>query len=341
MKGKGQNLTEFGIILGLVVVVCILVYATLGDVIRDMLSKTNVEVENFRPFGVGYNKDTGSRTFDPGELGGTPSTPVNECKGNTCTIDYGDYVLNGLPENFIETVGTNGTSDTNKQLAQILSDLADQLESTSPTGSEALKKLAQTAMLIADLQSQVEDKATYCQGQPNANQCFSDWYSSSTSANMTFPPGYETLLPDMYANPSEMRNIIDMLSYTYPGQASVGYPSIGTDPITTYPGSALREYYSQVQGSGFDSNVKNIVKEFYDKMNMANMDLYGSSSGVNNPSGPMLNNINPHTGSFTPQNIYYTNTNLSEITNPDISSQSGFVADQFLCLNGRGPSGCK
>ncbi|MEW5821132.1 MAG: hypothetical protein AB1782_13145, partial [Cyanobacteriota bacterium] len=320
--------------IALVAIACIAIFMALSGEINSMFSKSNSEVDGFKPFGVGYDKETGTPIYNGGELGGTSGSPVTSCSGNNCSIDYGDFVLNGLPDNFSELVETSGTSGANDQLASILENLADQIEGSDPGGSALLKKLAQTASLIANVQSQVEDKATYCKGQADPVTCFNSWYSSSTSANINFPPEYQTLMPEMFAHPGDMRNIIDMMAYTYPGQAAVGYPNIGTPPELTYPGSAVNYYYQQIDSSGLSSNIKDATKEIVDKMNMINMDFYGTTSRQ------ILNNINPFTGSFTADHINYSGSTVNDVLQPDISNQISFFADQILCLNGRTGSSC-
>lgn len=92
-----------------------------------------------------------------GQLGGTNENPVQKCAGEVCTIDYGEFVLNGLPENFGEFVQSSGNSGGTDKLIAILRQIADQLEEKGDiAGAKEYRDLANLGHFAATIQNEVE-----------------------------------------------------------------------------------------------------------------------------------------------------------------------------------------
>lgn len=109
-----------------------------------------------------------------GMYGGKPDAPVQKCSLDTCTIDFGDYILTGIPGNFGEYIETQGTSGGTDLAAQLFEQLADQLAQQGDTqGAAEYKKLANLSHMIACVQKGVEDAANSCKSAADPKKCFS------------------------------------------------------------------------------------------------------------------------------------------------------------------------
>ncbi|MEW5818918.1 MAG: hypothetical protein AB1782_01890 [Cyanobacteriota bacterium] len=130
---KGQNLTEFLIILGLVSLVGILVFSSLGSNIVTMFTKSNTEVENFDPFNVknnplgNINGPTGSAT--PVGTRNVNGTDVTEYDDGSVSFNYGGQDINLTPammSNLNEVFETSGADGMTTQVMAALQRLIDQ-----------------------------------------------------------------------------------------------------------------------------------------------------------------------------------------------------------------------
>lgn len=92
-----------------------------------------------------------------GPLGGTTSVPVKACKDGKCDIDFGSYVLSGVPETMPsveETAGTFGEKST-RDYASVLESLADSISADSPEQAARLDLLAAVTKNLADKQNYI------------------------------------------------------------------------------------------------------------------------------------------------------------------------------------------
>jgi hypothetical protein len=124
---KGQNLTEFVILIILVSIIAIVALSSMGTNITQLFNACNVKIGAFDPFGGLLNNSIKSSTVEPGKLGGTETKAVKSCVDGVCAIDFGDYVLNGIPENFSVVTETSGTPVPEKNLHKCLFNLLNKL----------------------------------------------------------------------------------------------------------------------------------------------------------------------------------------------------------------------
>lgn len=92
-----------------------------------------------------------------GPLGGTTSVPVKACKDGKCDIDFGSYVLSGVPETMPsveETAGTFGERAT-RDYASVLESLADSISAENPEQAARLDLLAAVTKTLADKQNYI------------------------------------------------------------------------------------------------------------------------------------------------------------------------------------------
>ncbi|MEW5819472.1 MAG: hypothetical protein AB1782_04720 [Cyanobacteriota bacterium] len=124
---------------------------------------------------ININPMIKSESIKPGDLGGSSSNPVMQCKFSTCVIDYGDFILTGIPADFAEFTESAGTSGGSEVIVAIMNQLAAQLEADGDTdGAEKFQDLANITAFIAMIESQIENKAKGCIDKPDPKSCFQD-----------------------------------------------------------------------------------------------------------------------------------------------------------------------
>lgn len=154
MRNKtGSNLAEYAIATA---VVGMAFGMGLYLIFKDEAIVKNIEASLFgKKVGTQLIIDSsGASTskINPGDLGGQPDNPKMQCSFNSCTIDFGSYVLTGVPENFGNVTTASRGGDLTDTYANMLEQLASQLEETNPTQADILKKMAEQARLMADVE---------------------------------------------------------------------------------------------------------------------------------------------------------------------------------------------
>lgn len=94
-----------------------------------------------------------------GPLGGTPDVPVKACKDGNCSIDFGSYILSGVPESIPSVEETSGGfgEDRTRIYASVLENLADSIQAQNPEQAARLDLLASVAKSIADKQNYIKN----------------------------------------------------------------------------------------------------------------------------------------------------------------------------------------
>lgn len=103
----------------------------------------------------GFNNNS----ITAGSLGGSPDNPVTKCIANNCSIDFGDFVLNNVPDNFASTVETNGNAGGTEELLSMLEQFVMQMEAdpdTTPEEIAALKNLLARGYEVVAIERQFE-----------------------------------------------------------------------------------------------------------------------------------------------------------------------------------------
>lgn len=162
---RGSSLVQYAIILSTIGVVGIAVFWNLGSEINSMFNKYLASYtknnEAISKNATQQSVSTGS--IKKGDLGGTPDQPKSMCTGNMCTIDYGELVLNGIPEdygNFLATTGSSGTSD---KIIDLISQIGQQLAAQGDIeGSKDFQDLANLGHMSAKHQANIENITQNC-----------------------------------------------------------------------------------------------------------------------------------------------------------------------------------
>jgi Flp pilus assembly pilin Flp len=163
---RGNSLTQYAIIIALIALLLVPVFLILGQNIVNYfagLDKGLGERKNDHSTVSNDQLPANMTNMAGGSLGGTPDKPVEKCQDNECVIDFGEFVLSGVPENFSDYVRTSGNSGGTKKLVQLLYQMADQLAETGDTdNSLEIKKLATLGHNIALLENEVEKRVIAC-----------------------------------------------------------------------------------------------------------------------------------------------------------------------------------
>lgn len=145
-KIKGASLFQYAIILGLVALMAVPVYFTLGQTIVDHLKafySSIVDInENADINGDSAKLSIVSESVKAGDLGGEPKAPVMNCVKTICAIDYGTIILNGVPANFNEIVETSGTAGGTDEILALLEQVAEQKAKDPETTPQELEDLS-------------------------------------------------------------------------------------------------------------------------------------------------------------------------------------------------------
>jgi hypothetical protein len=179
-KNKGSSLPQYVIIIALVALVLVPVLIIMGKNISDYFKnfKESITVEEVAPQPDLYevpvvinpvtgktvtemlSSETSSEAVNAGSLGGTPAKPVTSCEGNLCDIDYGDFMLHGVPSNMDEFYESSGSSGVTEILSSLVAQIALNIEpGETKVDISLLKKLADRGHEIAGHERKLEDVA--------------------------------------------------------------------------------------------------------------------------------------------------------------------------------------
>ncbi|MGD9581789.1 MAG: Flp family type IVb pilin [Vampirovibrionia bacterium] len=202
---KGSALSQYAIIIGLVALAVIPVFVIFGNTIVSQFSffkeclSPSVQTQSSNQSTSNTSTTTAS-DLKTGPLGGTTQLPVKECTDGKCDIDFGEYILTGIPENFKNYVESAGTSGGTDKLLSLLGQMADQLEADgNQDGADELRELANVGYALSLIESKVEDLANKCKTEDEPQYSFSTNYSGN-----------------LYPEANSMLNAInDLVSYDY------------------------------------------------------------------------------------------------------------------------------
>lgn len=192
-----------------------------------------------------------------GQYGGSKATPVEKCVAGKCTIDFGDYYLKNIPEDFSDFISTAGSAGASHELSSIMEQLATQLEiEGEAAAAEEFRKLANLGHFTANMQKQIEADANFCSSDPDPGACFIDKIKNTKT--ITIPSEVSSLLPDT--------NFTGQIDYfTLQRTSSVGFARMMKNTNPTYyennknkfPGFKMLEYLDNLQSSSASTPIKN------------------------------------------------------------------------------------
>jgi Flp pilus assembly pilin Flp len=197
-KTNGNAIAQYGIIIALVVLALIPVFYLLGKNIVDYFSGFTTTLEKDHSPAVIKTSRDGKypmTNYKPGDLGGTTDQPVSFCSEGVCAVDYGEFVLNGIPENFQEFAQASGVSGGTDMLSSLIEQIARQLEQQGDIeGATNYRNLANMGYFLSSTQNTIENLLNYCIANFARDlKCLKDRYNSPV--NMAVPEEVASLLP--------------------------------------------------------------------------------------------------------------------------------------------------
>ena len=336
-KLKGVSIAQYAIIIVLIALALVPVFYVVGqnlfsnfkgfnDILAEESNEQNQTTTNSLP------SDTTSPDQSSTNGIASPESPIRECSGGFCTIDFGEIVLKGLPDNFPEIVETTGSSSGTEILAGLLEQINDQLEDTIPEESrQNFEDLANLGHILADFQKHIEDKAKECSTTNYANACFHNFICSES----TFTPDDPALLNNFpslnlsgtVGNLSVYNDRIGGAMHDYLEEPDIFNASNNVELAFT-----IVDRYNKVQNDpNFSETQKAIVKEMYWQIAIMAEEIDAKVWGVSGINEQVLIN-DPITGvgEFL---------NVTNFTNEDIfTPQSSNVTDidsAVICATGQ------
>lgn len=303
-KNKGSSLTQYAIVLALLSIAVISVYTAFGQEINKILNKylsvftsNNTAVEanaKIASDGAQITMPTGV----VGPLGGTPSNPVSQCTNSSCDIDFGSFLLKGVPENFGDFVVSNGSSGGIDKMCDLIYQMASQIEKTDPANSADLKDLANLGHFISDFAEKTESIAKSCM-PATASNGFCVATKLEASSSYPLPSNISSLLPDFnsYKSGKSIINTIMLMSpanpwtdqmktavYSTTPTATGIYPVDHLIPVNEYtsdssPGMKFSELYNKLKSSNLSPEQLSVVDKLYQNISsLANSQMRSTQS---------------------------------------------------------------
>ena len=186
----GNSLAEYGVMITTVIISLIVVYTHLGSALGNIyngltksytVTNTNIadnsdqntdygtfsdpedDIENM----IAYEAQDNSTTFSQTESQKaatqeiSPEHPKMECKNGMCTIDFGDYKLKNIPENYQEVAESSGLSGDMGEIvaySSALKQLAiDLYDNEDYQNSQLIAQLADSGHNLANIEERIED----------------------------------------------------------------------------------------------------------------------------------------------------------------------------------------
>lgn len=289
-RSKGSSLVQYAILLALMSIAVVGVYFAFGREINMILNKyltmftaNNAAVEaNAKLISDGANIKMPTGTVGP--LGGTASNPVSQCAGSSCDIDFGSFVLKGVPENFGEFVVSNGSSGGIDELCKLIEQIASQIEATDPGNAGDLKDLANLGHFISDFAEKSEIVAKSCTGMElseseSLKHCFDQSMDQLLAETIKLPSNISNLLPN-YNSYQKDQHFMDTFvimdpatpwnpdnrRFYYKGSYIYGGELIPTYDSRSSPGMKFLEIYNKLKFSNLSSEQISVVDKLYNNI---------------------------------------------------------------------------
>ena len=325
-SSSGSVLSQYGIIIALIALAIIPVFFLMGQIINNNFKGFNTLYTDMNDQASNNSTSTPINQSFPtitdlnslaGSLKGTPENPAKDCVNGFCTLDYGEFALQGIPDNFTEIIESTGTSAGTNTLALLLDQMIAQMEgNVDEINLQEIKKLSNMGHLIADYERYVEDFAKQCDNTADPKACMGDFLYNGT-ANYTPPDKLINQLSNLNLDFSNPGNILEVGGGMDNYVNDINTFNTNIDSQLCY--AFVDQYNTVMNNSAFTDAQKNIVKELYWQIGSMATELDNIiwSSGSSNYLSD--NYIDPLTleqysydiSAFEPNDIYtpsYSNT---------------------------------
>lgn len=337
LKYKGSSLAQYAIIIALIAIAVVPAFFLIGDTIfssftnfYNLLSggKTNTNVVSSAPETPPTKTETGQKA---GSLGGTNDAPVKECSNGSCVIDYGDFLLQGVPDNFSDFVKSSGSSGGTENILSLFDQMIAQTQDSLPAESiNKLQELADLGHILAGFEKYVEDIASSCSGKTYANSCFHNIITEPSSykpdpALLSQFPGLD--FSGTIGTVSVHSGRIGGAMHDY-----LQVPEVFNERKDIELGFAIVERYNQVmQDPSLTNTQKDVVKQLYSQIAILGEEIDAKLWGVSGINEQIIIN-DPITGIGVMTDV--TTFNTEDITNPQ-SSRITDLDSALICATGK------
>jgi hypothetical protein len=191
-----------------------------------------------------------------GSFGGSPENPIRTCDGSECVIDYGTFVLNGIPSNFSDYVQTSGPSGGTDKISDLLMQIATQLEKEGKE-EEALdvKILATTGHNIALMQNATEKVVESCNKDMD---CIADYQSKLFEKPAGFNENYYSFIKEPNYFDIAASGCVGRANYAYEDNPYAYQEALERGELNYIYADKLREL---LEKNTISDDVKGVVRE--------------------------------------------------------------------------------
>ncbi|MEW5820777.1 MAG: hypothetical protein AB1782_11340, partial [Cyanobacteriota bacterium] len=344
-NGNGNSLSQYTNVIVLIALALIPVFYICGQLLIKNFSNFS---SGLTPKNVSTNSTANNSgtvlTIKPNDLNGTPDKPVSKCSGGKCSIDYGSFVLNGIPQNFNEFVQTGGTSGGLDELASMLMQIAEQYKEIGDTeGYEDFKKFANLVHIQADMVRFAEDAI---KSGASSRDDFETFFKQP-STNYKVPDELSKTISDLlYTQNSPFdwffRNncLIDSARFDIKNNSNLS----DIAPKLPYNANnniayAIVDIFDSIQNktNKYPEGLRNLTQELYlninDLTHSSTHQFYYSTSTSNDLFQVPV--IDPITGEFTSETESYSKTtDFNELLHPQYSLNED-ITGSIICTAGK------
>ena len=326
-KEKGADLVEYVVP---IIVIVLLVGAGLfymysnGSLVSMASKSSNMSVDKNNQKGVINEFDSNSLMVNPnaGDLGGSINNPVDKCEKGICSIDYGDFILNNIPENFNDFVQTSGTAGSVDRLSSYLNKLSKDMSDAGHFDlADEIQTLAIMGHNIALIMYEFEKIYNTCSG----NTLCIDSYNAQI---FPMPAGYDDSVMPFPENMT-YQDLLDSGAF---GSAINGS---NTSPLAE---AFVTQLNTIMNNSSVKNEVKGVVQELSWNIGTIGQDFY---SNYNSVLGNTVSYYDPVTGQVSTPSLVsgdpvedfvnYSASNITHFNSAMICSVSFGTAEATTC----------
>lgn len=190
-SNRGNVLAQYGIVIALVSIAIIPVFFLFGKTIVSQftafyngLSADYTETSDANTGNTGGNSGNTGNNGNTGNTGGgnnqtgpSQQNPVVSCSGSSCEIDFGDYVLEGIPGDFKNYVNSTGSSGGTESLMTVLDEIIANADLPDDQ-KNLLQELSNAGHNLSDMQERIELSVNHIYGTEDYSTWARDEYRS-------------------------------------------------------------------------------------------------------------------------------------------------------------------
>jgi len=250
-RQKGNALSQYAIIIGLVALAAVPAFLLFGNQIVSALTTYAGQYSDMNNQLDANNKsNTNSIANNNASTVDLNNDQTGNCTNNTCSIDFGDIKLSGVPQDLNKLVETSGVSGGMDNLTSLLDQIAQQYEEQGKTEeAKDIKILATTGHNMAAIQKDFENLVfNTCKGN---QECFNSYINKEYKK----PAGYD----ETYQAFPKGVTYYDTSWLTSIGGAIKNINS-------NYPQYAISKFYNQTlnkikNNDGISNTAKGVIQE--------------------------------------------------------------------------------